>query len=182
MSRKRITHFWRIYVVRRIYALRPESFCAWTFADRRVLTFCVSVRSMQCASCVEVCELYWIVSVEWIWNLVFSQVKVGLGLSWFNQTFFSTSQIPLQPPYIWQWGKNNIRSSIILILGTGLSSNQWGKNFNINVDKVLSKKFKPLFFYGFVFKWVQQNSIDMGKHLPCLVISCHAPSSPLYGV
>ena len=42
MLQKRFTHFWRIYVAKTIYALRPESFCAWNSADRKVLTFCVS--------------------------------------------------------------------------------------------------------------------------------------------
>ena len=42
MSRERFTHFWRRYVAKMIYALRPESFCPWNSADRKVLTFCVS--------------------------------------------------------------------------------------------------------------------------------------------
>ena len=37
--RKRFTHFWRIYVAKIIYALRPESFCAWDSAHRKVLNF-----------------------------------------------------------------------------------------------------------------------------------------------
>ena len=42
MLRKRFPHFWRIYVTNSIYALHPESFCAWNSANRKVLTFCVS--------------------------------------------------------------------------------------------------------------------------------------------
>ena len=54
MSRKQFTHFWHIFVAKAIYALlahicretiyalRPESFCAWYSADRKVWTFCVS--------------------------------------------------------------------------------------------------------------------------------------------
>ena len=42
MSQKLFTHFWRIFVAKTIYAPRPESFCAWNSADRKVLTFCVS--------------------------------------------------------------------------------------------------------------------------------------------
>ena len=42
MSQKLFTHFWRIFVAKAIYALRPESFCAWNYADRKVWTFCVS--------------------------------------------------------------------------------------------------------------------------------------------
>ena len=42
MSQKLFTHFWRFFVAKTIYALRPESFCAWNTADRKVLTFCVS--------------------------------------------------------------------------------------------------------------------------------------------
>ena len=39
---RKFTHFWRIYVAKTIYALRPESFWAWNSANRKVLTFCVS--------------------------------------------------------------------------------------------------------------------------------------------
>ena len=42
MPQKLFTHFWRFFVAKTIYALRPESFCAWNSADRKVLTFCVS--------------------------------------------------------------------------------------------------------------------------------------------
>ena len=35
------SHFWLIYVAKTIYALRPESFCAWNSANRKVLNFCV---------------------------------------------------------------------------------------------------------------------------------------------
>ena len=40
---KRFTHFWRFFVAKTIYALRPESFCAWNSANRKVWTFWVSV-------------------------------------------------------------------------------------------------------------------------------------------
>ena len=41
MSRKQFTYFWSIYVVKAIYALSPESFCAWKSAKRKVCTFWV---------------------------------------------------------------------------------------------------------------------------------------------
>ena len=44
ISKKQFTHFWCIFVAKTIYALRPESFCAWNSANRKVLTFCVSGR------------------------------------------------------------------------------------------------------------------------------------------
>ena len=43
MSQKQFTHFCRINVAKTIYALCPEIFCAWNSANRKKLTFCVSV-------------------------------------------------------------------------------------------------------------------------------------------
>ena len=44
---KRFTHFWGIYVPKKICALRPEIFCTWKSADQKVLTLLHSLFNLS---------------------------------------------------------------------------------------------------------------------------------------